>query len=52
MKTTFTYWKDGSHFLGFLDDYPDYQTQGDTLGDLQAHLLDLYRDASASLIPF
>jgi len=26
MKTTkFTYWQDGDYFLGFLNDYPDYQ---------------------------
>lgn len=24
----FTYWKDGAHYLGFLNDYPDYETQG------------------------
>src|ERR1700737_709702 len=29
MKTLkFTYWKDGNFYLGFLNDYPDYQTQG------------------------
>jgi len=29
MKTTkFTYWRDGNYYLGFLNDYPDYLTQG------------------------
>ncbi len=23
----FTYWQDGDFYLGFLNDYPDYQTQ-------------------------
>ena len=51
MDTSFTYWRDGSHYLGFLDEYPEYQTQGDTLEDLQDHLLDLHQDLTAGLIP-
>ena len=31
MKTvSFTYWRDGKHYLGFLNEYPDYQTQART----------------------
>jgi hypothetical protein len=51
MKTKFTWWKDGDHFLGYLDIYPDYQTQGDSLDDLKFHLLDLYKDLSTDAIP-
>jgi hypothetical protein len=51
MKTKFTWWKDGDHFLGYLDEYPDYQTQGESLEDLKAHLLDLYKDLSTDAIP-
>ncbi len=47
----FTYWQDGDFWLGHLDEYPDYETQGTSLEDLKAHLLDLYRDLSAGLIP-
>ena len=29
MKTMrFTYWKDGTYYLGFLNACPDYETQG------------------------
>ena len=35
MKLAFTYWQDGSDFLGYLDDYPDYETQGSDHQDLQ-----------------
>ena len=29
MKTVkFTSWQDGDFFIGFLNEYPDYQTQG------------------------
>ena len=51
MKTKFTWWKDGDHFLGYLDEYPDYHTQGESLDDLKLHLLDLYKDLSTDAIP-
>lgn len=51
MKTKFTWWKDGDYFLGYLDEYPDYQTQGESLEDLKLHLLDLYKDLSSDAIP-
>jgi len=52
MKTTaFTYWQDGDAWLGYLDDFPDYQTQGELLEDLKAHLADLYRDLVSGEIP-
>ena len=40
----FTYWVDGEHHLGYLDEFPDYVTQGTSLDELKAHLLDLYKD--------
>jgi hypothetical protein len=51
MKTKFTWWKDGDFFMGYLDEYPDYQTQGESLEDLKMHLLDLYKDLSTDAIP-
>lgn len=51
MKTSFTYWQDGVHFIGYLDAYPDYQTQGESLDDLKEHLLDLYKDLSTDAVP-
>jgi predicted RNase H-like HicB family nuclease len=37
-------WEDDGAWLGYLQDYPDYWTQGETLEDLKEHLEDLYRD--------
>jgi hypothetical protein len=52
MKSTgFTYWQDGEYFVGHLDEFPDYLTQGVSLADLKAHLLDLHRDLSSGAIP-
>jgi len=51
MKTRFTWWKDGDHFLGYLDEFPDYQTQAESLEDLKIHLLDLFKDLSSDAVP-
>jgi hypothetical protein len=47
----FTYWQDEEMWLGHLDEFPDYMTQGSSLEDLKEHLLDLYRDLSSGAIP-
>ena len=39
MKTVrFVYWQEGNVWIGYLQDYPDYWTQGETLADLKEHL--------------
>jgi len=50
-KMEFTYWRDGDAWLGHLDEFPDYLTQGNSLADLKEHLADLYRDLSSGEIP-
>jgi len=47
----FTYWQDEKMWLGYLDEYPDYMTQGTSLDDLKEHLLDLYNDLSSGVVP-
>ena len=45
MKTVkFVFWQEDGFWIGYLQDYPDYWTQGETLADLKDHLRDLYRD--------
>ena len=46
----YVYWKQGDHWLGYFDEYPDYMTQGETLQDLQEHLTDLYHDLTSGEI--
>ena len=43
----FVHWQDGDAFLGYLQDYPDYWTQGETLDDLKAHLVELHQDIAS-----
>ena len=52
MKTLgFTYWQDGGDWIGYLDEFPDYLTQGSSLEDLREHLLDLHRELTSGVIP-
>jgi len=53
MKTLkFTYWKDGEYFLGFLNDYPDYQTQATSKEELVRNLKDLLGDIESGEVPY
>lgn len=53
MKTLkFTYWKDGSHYLGFLNDYPDYGTQGMSKEELVSNLKSLLADIESGEVPY
>lgn len=48
----FTSWQDGSFFVGFLNEYPDYQTQGMTKEELIENLKDLLNDIESAQIPY
>ncbi len=37
-------WQEDGAWLGYIQDYPDYWTQGETEEDLHDHLKDLYQD--------
>ena len=50
-RNGFTYWQDGAQWIGYLDEFPDYLTQGSTLEDLKEHLLDLHRELTSGMIP-
>jgi len=47
----YVYWQEEDAWLGYLEEYPDYWTQGETLDDLLEHLRDLYMDLSQGQIP-
>ena len=41
------YWEEDGTWIGHVQDYPDYWTQGETPDDLREHLRDLCRDLSS-----
>lgn len=47
----YVYWQETDAWLGYLQDYPDYWTQGDSFEDLVEHLKDLYMDLTDGQIP-
>jgi len=51
MTQRYVYWQDENMWLGYLEDYPDYWTQGETQDELQENLLDIYKDLSSGAIP-
>ena len=51
-RIKFTYWRDGEYYLGFLNDYPDYETQGHSKEELIANLKDLLKDIESGEVPF
>ena len=48
----FTYWQDGEFFIGHLNEYPDYDTQGDSKEELIDNLKDLLADLGSGEVPF
>ncbi|MFC1462697.1 type II toxin-antitoxin system HicB family antitoxin [Verrucomicrobiota bacterium] len=47
----YVHWQDGEIWLGYLEDYPDYMTQGESLEELQDNLKDVYDDLTGGHIP-
>ncbi|MGI9056197.1 MAG: type II toxin-antitoxin system HicB family antitoxin [Pyrinomonadaceae bacterium] len=53
MKTRkYTFWQDSEFFIGFLNDYPDYETQGYSKEELLENLKSLLSDIESEEIPF
>ena len=38
-------------WLGYLEQYPDYWTQGESEEELRASLIDIYKDLSSGAVP-
>ncbi len=47
----YVYWQEDNTWLGYLEEFPSYWTQGETLDDLLEHLRDLYLDLYQGKIP-
>ena len=49
--TRMVYWQEDEWWLGYLEEFPDYWTQGGTLEDLKDHLRALYLDLTSGELP-
>jgi len=45
------YWQDEGMWIGHLQDYPDYMTQGKTMEELMENLKDIHTDITGNRIP-
>jgi predicted RNase H-like HicB family nuclease len=52
MKAKYIFWQDGDMWLGYLEEYPDYWTQGETLEELEESLRDIYWELANENIPY
>ena len=50
-KTKFVYYQEDNKWVGWLEEYPDYRTQGITLDELKQNLKDIYEDLTTGKIP-
>ena len=44
-------WQDGEMWLGYIEEFPDSLTQGESLSELEENLRDLYGDLTSGEIP-
>ncbi len=51
MTVRYVHWQEDDMWLGYLEEFPDYWTQGVSLQDLQEHLRDLYNDLISGVVP-
>ncbi len=47
----FVYYQEEDMWIGWLEEYPDYRTQGENLDELKENLKDIYSDISGGAIP-
>ena len=51
IRKKYVYWKDEATWLGYLEEFPSYWTQGESEEELKENLAELYKDLSSGLIP-
>ncbi len=51
MKTCIIYRKENEWYVGHIQEYPDYESQGTTLEELKKNLLEIYNDIKEGLVP-
>ena len=51
-KVKYVYYKEDDMWVGYLEQYPDYMTQGETIEELEENLIDIYKELESGAIPF
>ena len=51
MKLNIVYKKEKEWFIGHVQEYPDYESQGKTVDELKENLIEIYNDIHKGLVP-
>lgn len=51
MRINIIYKEDGGWCVGHIQEYPDFESQGNDLDELKENLLDIYNDIKKGLVP-
>lgn len=51
-KQKFVYYQEDDMYVGYLEEFPDYMTQGKTREELEQNLIDIYKELTSGCIPF
>jgi predicted RNase H-like HicB family nuclease len=50
-KIKYVYFQENDAWVGWLETYPDYKSQGNTLEELEVNLRDIYQEINTGNIP-
>jgi predicted RNase H-like HicB family nuclease len=50
-RMKYIYWQDEGMWLGYLEEYPDYMTQGESIEELEENLRDIFKELAGGHIP-
>lgn len=51
MKINIIYKEEKGWYVGHIQEYPDYESQGKTLEELKNNLIEIYNDIKEGLVP-
>ncbi len=51
MKLNIVYKKEKEWFIGHIQEYPDYESQGKTVDELKENLIEIFNDINKGLVP-
>ena len=50
-KMKYVYYQEDGYYVGFLEEFPDYRTQGKSIEELKRNLAEIYNDLTSGEIP-
>jgi len=51
MKLNIVYKKEKEWYIGHIQEYPDYESQGKTIDELKGNLIEIHNDIQGGMVP-